>query len=143
MTGHLPTSPDPAKAAEVTAAELADRARRANRATRGVLAAVLALEALVTLLMPRALAFTDVGLGPRKTVLLILLAVLLVLAAGLVRRPWGIGVGSALQVPFLLTGVWLSAMFVVGAIFAAVWARVLLLRRDLVGTAGGWRILYS
>ena len=39
--------------------------RRADRATRGALAAVLGLEAVVTLLVPRALAFTDGGLGRR------------------------------------------------------------------------------
>lgn len=121
----------------------AERARRADRATRGALAALLALEAVVTLLVPRALAFSDGGLGATRTVLLIALAVVLVAAAGLLRRPWGIGVGSALQVLFVLTGIWLLTMLFVGAIFAAIWVRVLFLRRDLAGTPGGWRILTS
>lgn len=121
----------------------AERARRADRATRGALAALLGLEAVVTLLVPRALAFSDGGLGVTRTVLLIVLAVVMVAAAGLQRRPWGIGVGSVLQVVFLLTGIWLLTMLVVGAIFAAIWVRVLFLRRDLVGTPGGWRMLAS
>lgn len=121
----------------------AQRARRADRATRGALAAVLALEALVILLVPRALAFSSGGLGVTRTVLLIVLALVTVLAAGLVRRPWGIGLGSALQVPFTLIGIWLLVMFIVAGIFIAVWVRLLVLRRDLVGTNGGWRILYS
>jgi len=64
-------------------------------------------------------------------------------AAGLVRRPFGIGFGSALQVLFVLTGVMLVAMFVVGVIFAAIWGRLLMLRHELVGTPGGWRLLAS
>jgi hypothetical protein len=123
--------------------QLADRRRRADRATRGALAGVLGLEAVVTLLVPRALAFSSSGLGVTRTLLLVGLAVLLVLAAGLLRRPWGIGLGTALQLVFLLTGIWLFAMFVVAAIFAAVWARLLVLRRELVGTPGGWRLLVS
>jgi hypothetical protein len=43
----------------------------------------------------------------------------------------------------VLTGVWLLAMLIVGVIFAAVWGRLLVLRRDLLGTPGGWRILCS
>jgi hypothetical protein len=126
-----------------TPEQVAERAARANRATRGALAGVLGLEALVTLLVPRALAFTSTGLGVTRTVLLISLAVLMVVAAGLVRRPFGIGVGSALQVLFVLTGVLLVAMFVVGVIFAAIWGRLLMLRHELVGTPGGWRLLVS
>jgi len=126
-----------------TPEQVAERAVRANRATRGALAGVLALEALVTLLVPRALAFTETGLGVTRTVLLISLAVLMIVAAGLVRRPFGIGFGSALQVLFVLTGVMLVAMFVVGVIFAAIWGRLLMLRHELVGTPGGWRLLVS
>jgi len=126
-----------------TPEQVAERAARANRATRGALAGVLGLEALVTLLVPRALAFTSTGLGVTRTVLLISLAVLMIVAAGLVRRPFGIGVGSALQVLFVLTGVLLVAMFVVGVIFAAIWWRLLMLRHELVGTPGGWRLLVS
>jgi hypothetical protein len=124
-------------------AERAHRAHRADRATRGALAGVLGLEAVVTLLVPRALAFSDGGLGVTKTLLLVALAVLMIAAAGLLRRPWGIGFGSVLQVLFVLTGIWLLPMLIVGAIFAAVWGRLLFLRRDLVGTPGGWRILCS
>lgn len=128
---------DPSRAQE------ADRAQRADRATRGALAGVLGLEAVVTLLVPRALAFTDGGLGVVKTVLLVALAVCMVVAAAVVRRPWGIGAGTALQLLFLLTGIWLWGMLIVAAIFAAVWVRLLLLRHELLGTRAGWRMLYS
>jgi hypothetical protein len=128
---------------EPTPADHAERARRTDRSTRAAMAGVLGLEAVVTLLVPRALAFSDGGLGTVKTVILIVLAVLMVAGAGVVRRPWGIGVGSVLQVLFLLSGAWLWALLVVAVIFAAVWARLLMLRRDLLATPSGWRMLYS
>jgi hypothetical protein len=133
----------PAQATEPTEEQRAERAARANRATRGALSAVLGLEALVVLLVPRAIAFTSTGLGGTRAGLLIALAVIMVAAAGLMRRPWGIGVGSALQLPFILTGVWLTAMFVVAAIFATIWLSLLNLRKELVGTPGGIRMLAS
>lgn len=126
-----------------TPEQLAERAARADKATRGALAGVLGLEALVVLLLPRAIAFTDAGLGATKTGLLIGLAVLMLLAAGVVRRPWGIAVGSVLQVPFLFTGVWLGAMFIVAALFLSIWLYLLHLRHELVGTPGGVRMLVS
>lgn len=123
--------------------EQAERVRRADRATRGAMAAVLGLEAVVTLLVPRALAFSDGGLSTTQTVLLISLAVVMVVAAAMLRRSWGIGFGSLLQVVFLLSGAWLLALLVVAAIFAAVWVRLLWLRHQLIGTPAGWRLLVS
>lgn len=120
-----------------------ERIRRADRGTRGGLAAVLGLEAVVTLLVPRALAFSQGGLGTTKTLLLVALALLMIAAAGLVRRSWGIGLGSAVQVLFLLSGLWLIALLIVAALFAAVWLRMLWLRHQLLGTPTGWRLLSS
>jgi hypothetical protein len=126
-----------------TAEQFAERAARADKATRGALAGVLALEALVVLLMPRAIAFTATGLGGTRTALLIGLAVVMVTAAALQRRSWGIGVGSILQLAFILTGILLAAMFVIAAIFATIWLYLLNLRHELVGTPGGVRMLVS
>ncbi|HVU92108.1 MAG TPA: DUF4233 domain-containing protein [Jatrophihabitans sp.] len=120
--------------------QYAERARRADKATRGVLAAVLALEALVTLLIPRTIAFTT-GLGPVRTGICIGLAVVLVIAAGLVRRPWGIAAGSVLQLAFLATGALIVTMFLIAALFIAVWLRVLMFRHEVVGSPGGLRML--
>lgn len=120
--------------------QLAARTARTERMTRGALAAVLGLEALVTLLVPRTIAFTT-GLGAARAAALIGLAALMIAAAGTVRRRWGIGFGSALQGAFILTGILLPAMFVVGAIFAAIWGRLLWLRHELAGRPGGWRVL--
>lgn len=128
---------------EPTAEQFAERAVRADKATRGALAGILALEALVVLLMPRAIAFTATGLGGTRTGLLIGLAAVMVAAAALLRRPWGIGLGSLLQVAFILTGILLAAMFVIAAIFTAIWLYLLNLRHELVGTPGGVRMLVS
>jgi len=101
---------------------------------------VLGLEALVVLLIPRAIAFTT-GLGPVRTGICIGLAVVLAAAAGLVRRPWGIGVGSGLQVAVFATGIMIATMFLIGALFIAVWLRILMFRHEVVGTPGGLRML--
>ncbi len=121
----------------------AERARRADRATRGAMAGVLGLEAVIVLLVPRAIAFTSTGLGVGRTVTLIAFAVVLIVCAGLVRRSFGIALGTAMQVLFTLTGILIGVMFVVGVIFMAIWYALLRIRRDLVGTPGGLRMLVS
>ena len=131
-----PVEPTP----EPTPEQYAERARRADKATRGALAGVLGLEALVVLLIPRAIKFTT-GLGPVRTGICIAVAVLLVLAAALLRRPWGIALGSALQVVFVATGFMIGTMFLVGALFIAIWLRLLMLRHEIVGSPGGLRML--
>lgn len=142
-----PTADEPlAEAVEPPAApteeQIAERARRADKATRGAMAGVLGLEGLVVLLLPRAIRFT-IGLGGTRTALLIALAVVLIVLAAMLRRPWGIGAGTVVQVPFILTGFWLVSMFLVAAIFAAIWLYLLSLRHELVGTPGGIRLLVS
>jgi hypothetical protein len=127
----------------LTEEQLAARRAKANRSTRGVLAAILCLEALVVLLMPRALAQTSVGLGPTKTVILIALAVIMIAAGFMLRQPWGIGVGSFLQLAYLATGIWLPASLVPAAILVGSWLFMLNLRHDIVGTPGGARMLVS
>ena len=125
---------------EPTAEQLAERARRADKATKGALAGILGLEAIVVLLVPRAIAFTT-GLGPTRTTILIAFAILLVLAAGLLRRPRGIAIGSVMQVLFTALGILAPQMFLIGGIFIAIWLRLLQLRHEVVGSPGGLRML--
>ena len=126
--------------AEPTPEQYAERAQRADKASRGALAGVLGLEALVVLLIPRTIAFTS-GLGPVRTSICIGLAVVLVVGAALMRRPWGIGLGSGLQVAFLATGALIVTMFLVAALFIAVWLRILMFRHEVVGSPSGLRML--
>ncbi|HZE50517.1 MAG TPA: DUF4233 domain-containing protein [Jatrophihabitantaceae bacterium] len=128
---------------ELTEEQLAARRYNTNRATRRGLAAVLCLEAFVVLLVPRALAQTSTGLGGLKTGLLLGFAAVLVAGATVLRRRWGIGFGSLVQVPFLLIGIWVPAFFVVGVLFLGVWLYLLNLRHELIGTPGGVRMLVS
>jgi hypothetical protein len=129
--------------ADPTEEELAVRRAKADRATRAVLAALLCLEALVVLLVPRAIAQTSTGLDATKTIVLLGLSVVLVVTAGLLRRPWGIGLGSALQLAVLATSVLAHVLIVVGLIFIGLWWWVLTMRRDLAGKPGGLRMLVS
>lgn len=144
MTGPVdadaPDGPDGSELGEPTPEQYAERARRANKATRGALAGVLGLEAVVVLLIPRAIAFTT-GLGPLRTGICIGVAALLVTGAATLRRPWGIAFGSVLQVVFVATGFMIGTMFLVGALFIAIWLRLLMLRHEIVGSPGGLRML--
>lgn len=51
----------------------------------------------------------------------ITLSVVLVLACAVLSKPWGVGVGWALQLVLVLTGFAEPTMFVVGILFAACW----------------------
>lgn len=140
-----PRTGQPAEAEEHSLApptpeQIAERARRADKATRRALAGILGLEALVVLLVPRTIALTT-GLGAVRTGICFGIAAVLIVAAALQRRRWGIAVGSALQLVFIATGFLIGTMFLIGAIFAAIWLRLLVLRHDVVGSPGGVRML--
>jgi hypothetical protein len=120
-----------------------ERIRRADRATRGAAAGLLCLEAFVVLLIPRAIAQTSTGLNTTKTVLLVGLAVLLVACGFLLRRRWGIGAGSALQVLVIAPVALIPVLAVVVVFFLLLWWYLLRTRHQLVGTPSGWRMLIS
>ena len=106
---------------------------RAARALRGAAAGVLVLEGIAVLFVPRGIAQTAEGLGGVRLTLLLVLAVVLVLAGGVQRRPWGVVVGTAMQVPLLLTGLLNAAMWFVGGIFVLIWLYLLQVRKELLG----------
>ncbi|SDG47410.1 DUF4233 domain-containing protein [Klenkia brasiliensis] len=109
---------------------------RAAKALSGAAAATLFLEGLAVLFVPRAIAQTD-GLGGGVLTVLVVLAVVLVLASGVQRRPQGLLMGTVLQVPLLLTGLASSAMWFVGGVFLLIWLYLLQTRKDLVGSPFG------
>ncbi|MCV2491651.1 DUF4233 domain-containing protein [Geodermatophilus sp. YIM 151500] len=110
---------------------------RATRALRGVAAAVLLLEGIAVLFVPRGIAQSGPGLTGTRLTFLLLLAVVLVLAGGVQRRPRGLLVGTALQVPLLLTGLLSGVMWIVGGVFVLIWLYLLQVRKELLGSSFG------
>jgi hypothetical protein len=110
---------------------------RAGKALGGAAAAILLLEGIAVLFVPRGIAQSGDGLTGFRLTVLIVLAVLLVLASGVQRRPQGLVIGTVLQVPLLLTGLFGSAMWLVGGLFVLIWAYLLQVRKDLLGSPFG------
>jgi hypothetical protein len=110
---------------------------RAARALGGAGAAVLLFEGIAVLFVPRGIAQTGPGLSGGRLWFLLALALVLILAAGVQRRPQGVVVGTVLQVPLLLTGLLNGVMWFLGGAFVLVWLYLLELRKDLLGTPFG------
>jgi hypothetical protein len=110
---------------------------RAARALNGAAAGILALEGIATLFVPRGIAQTGVGLTGGRLTYLLVLSVLLILAAGIQRRPRGLVVGTVLQVPLLLTGLFDSVMWIVAGAFVLIWLYLLQVRKELLGSPFG------
>lgn len=87
---------------------------------KSLLAAVLVFEALIVALAIPVAVVAD-GRGAAAAWSLAALSVLLVLGAGLVRRPYGVVVGWVLQVLVCLSGLLVPAMGVLGLVFLGVW----------------------
>lgn len=102
---------------------------------RGLLAlgaAGLSIEALVVLLATPAVVSLDRGhQSGVKIGVLLALFVLLVVAAAVVRRPFGKAFGSAVQPLVFLGGLVTWPMFVIGAVFGLIWVYWLRLWRLL------------
>ena len=114
MTSHPPpVQPDPMKG------------------VRGVFAATLVLEAIVVALALLVLPKFGEGATPLGVTVISLLAVAMIVAAGLQRRPWALGLALVLQVAMIACGLLVVALGVMGVVFALVWAGLLLLRRDV------------
>jgi Protein of unknown function (DUF4233) len=60
-----------------------------------------------------------------------MLAVLCILDAGLLRRPWGITLGWALQVATLACAVIVPVMLLVGLLFGALWLTAMVLGQNM------------
>ena len=101
-------------------------------------AAMLSLEAVVLALsVPVMIAVEGVDTG-LAVGLGIGLAVLCVLTAGLLSHSWAYVVGHALQVGAICLGFVLPAMFLAGAMFAALWALAFLVGRRIEADRARW-----
>jgi hypothetical protein len=98
---------------------------------RGVFAALLVLESIVVALALLVLPKVGTGATPLGVGLIGGLALAMIVAAGLQRRPWGLPVALALQAATVLCGLLVPALGIMGLVFAAVWGGILLMRRDV------------
>jgi len=95
-----------------------------------MLATVLGGQAICILLgalVARAVAATDEGSGPSTAYLVVGLGLgaLSIVAAGLMRRPWGVTLGWVVQALTLLSALVVPMMLVVGLFFLALWVTCL------------------
>lgn len=132
-----PAGADPTeavRAADPTEFAALERARLAGaaRGVRGMLAGTLCLEAFTVVLVPSTVAKFGTGLTAVKLTVLLVLAGLLVVGAFVQRRRRGAVYGSALQLGVIGCGLLTGAMYVLGALFAAIWLYELRVRHDLL-----------
>ncbi|WIM97653.1 DUF4233 domain-containing protein [Actinoplanes oblitus] len=103
-------------------------------AVRGLGAGTLALEAIVLLLAIQPIRILGVDLSGWQIGLVIGLAVLAALLAGCMRRRWGWGAGTALQVALLASGLVVHwSLTALGVIFGLAWAYATYVRRSILG----------
>ena len=89
---------------------------------RAMCAGILGLQAIVLFLTGVVtIGMTDVGAGVSLS-LGVGLAVLCVLAAGMLGRPGGYALGWVVQVVSIALGLVVTAMFFLGLVFGALWA---------------------
>ncbi len=107
--------------------------RNPAAALRGVGAATLAIEALVLLLAIQPLRVLGGHLSGPGVGVLVALAVLCCVLAGLLRRRWAWFAVLVLQLLVIGTGVLQWALIVIGLGFASIWLYVLHLRSTILG----------
>jgi hypothetical protein len=96
-----------------------------------VMAGTLVLEAIVVALALPVVAKLGGALSMVSGTLVAVLAVAMVVASGLQRRPWGLGLALALQVLMIASGLFVLALGVLGLVFALVWVYLLYIRAEV------------
>lgn len=99
---------------------------------RGVFAATLILESIVVLLALLVLAKFGDGATPLSAGLVVGVAVLMIVGAGLQRRSWGLAFALVMQVVTIVVGfVFVPVLGVMGIVFSLVFGGLILMRRDV------------
>jgi hypothetical protein len=107
--------------------------RNPSAAVRGVAAGALVVEALVLLLAIAPLARLA-GPGARSAIwLVVVLAVLAAVLAGLLRRSWAYWAGLAIPIGLLAGGFLHWSLAALGVVFGLLWGYVLNVRRSVLG----------
>jgi hypothetical protein len=127
------SSPGPGNGADPVAGPAPVQGPDPMKGLRGVFAATLTLEAIVVALALLVLPKFGEGATPLAVGVIGALAVVMIVAAGLQRRPWGLRLALVLQVVMVACGLLVPALGVMGGVFVLVWVVLLLLRRDLEG----------
>jgi hypothetical protein len=98
-----------------------------------LLSTVLGCEAIVIgLAIPVAVAVLKVD-GAIAGLVCGGLAVICLMMAGLLRFPWAVPAGTALQVLIIATGFMVPTMFFLGALFGALWGTAIWMGRKAEG----------
>jgi Protein of unknown function (DUF4233) len=113
MTDQSPAPPDP------------------WRSFGAVMAATLILEAIVVLLAIPVVGAVGGGLTAASLVYLIGLAAVLILLAGLQRRPWAIWVNLGVQVVLLAGFAVYPGVGFIGVLFTGLWALIAYFRAEV------------
>lgn len=107
-------------------AESTPRPRRSRGARESLGAVVLGFESIVVFLgglVIYGLRALPGGVEPWWGIVAgLVVAILMILTAGLLRHPWAIGVGWALQLVVFAGGLLVPSLFAVGIIFGGMWA---------------------
>ncbi|MET0187423.1 MAG: DUF4233 domain-containing protein [Pseudonocardia sediminis] len=99
---------------------------------RGIFAATLILESIVVLLALLVLPKFGEGATAVGVTTMLLIALAMILASGLQRKPYGLNVALALQVITIVAGFWLvTGLGIMGVVFAIVWGILLWMRWDV------------
>lgn len=105
---------------------------------RGMCAAMLMFEAILLGLSIPVMITID-GVDPSVALPLGLgLAVLCLVTAGLLRKPWGYVLGHVLQIAIIALGFLSPAMFFVGGLFGLLWLSAFLLGRRIEADKARW-----
>lgn len=127
------TTPQPESSPEEGGPVRRSGLRNPQAAVRGLGAGALVLEAIVLLLGIQPIRILGGNLTGWGIATVIALAVVAVLLAGMMRRPWAWHAGTALQVLLLASGFFHWSLTVIGLIFGAAWAYALHVRRTILG----------
>ncbi|MBL1078539.1 DUF4233 domain-containing protein [Nocardia sp. 2] len=95
------------------------------------MAGTLVLEAITVLLALPVISAVGGGLKWWSILYVVGLAVVMFLGAGMQRKPWAIPFNLGLQVLLLLGGIIHLSILVIGVVFIAVWAFILILKSDV------------
>jgi hypothetical protein len=105
---------------------------------RGMCSAMLTLEAIVLVLAIPVMISVEGVDKPLAIGLGVGLAVLCILTAGFLRKPWAYVLGHAIQVGAIALGFLVSIMFFIGAMFAALWLGAFFLGRRIEADKAAW-----